>query len=61
MATLNQRETATGRRKLSDSKLPLVAQKLQREEATKSVVSKASKVFSDTLRRELQKTGQQRA
>ncbi|MDI6814216.1 MAG: hypothetical protein QMD10_11865 [Desulfitobacteriaceae bacterium] len=53
MATLNQRESATGRRQPSDSKLPLVAQKIQREEATREVVKKASKSFSDTLKKEL--------
>ena len=58
MATLNQRESATGRRQQSDSRLPLVAQKIQREEATREVVSKASKSFSDTLRKELLRTCQ---
>ena len=55
MATLDQRESATGRRKPSDSKLPLIVQKQQREETTRSVVSKASKAFSETLKRELEK------
>jgi len=55
MATLDQRESATGRRRTSDSKLPLIAQKQQREATTKAVVGKASKAFSDTLRRELKK------
>lgn len=55
MATLDQREAATGRRKPSDSKLPLIVQKQRREEATKAVVGKASKAFSETLRSELKK------
>lgn len=55
MAMLDQREAATGRRKHSDSKLPLIVQKQRREETTKKVVEKASKAFSETLRRELQK------
>ena len=55
MATLDQRESATGRRNPSDSKLPLIAQKQQREEATKAVVSKASRAFTATLARELKK------
>lgn len=56
MATLDQRESATGRRNPSDSKLPLIAQKTQREETTKTVVGKASKSFSETLRRELERS-----
>lgn len=55
MATLDQRESATGRRRPSDSKLPLIVQQQQREETTKNVVGKASKAFSETLRRELSK------
>lgn len=55
MATLDQREAATGRRKPSDSRLPLIVQKQQREEATRAVVSKASKAFSDALKTELKK------
>lgn len=55
MATLDQRESATGRRTSSDSKLPLIVQKKQREATTRAVVGKASKAFSDTLHRELEK------
>lgn len=57
MATLDKRETATGRRRPSESKLPLIAQKQQREETTKKVVNKASKAFYETLNRELNKAG----
>jgi hypothetical protein len=60
MATLDQRESATGRRRPSDSTLPLIVQKQQREETTRTVVAKASKVFSETLQRELEKIGQAR-
>lgn len=55
MATLDQREAATGRRKPSDSKLPLIAQKQQREDTTKAVVGKASKAFISKLDEELRK------
>lgn len=60
MATLDQREAATGRRKASDSRLPLVIQKKQREETTRAVVGTASKAFSETLKSELKKLDIQR-
>jgi hypothetical protein len=55
MGTLDHREFVTGRRTPSDSQLPLIAQRQQREETSKSVVSKASKAFSSTLKEELRK------
>ncbi|MFC3074926.1 hypothetical protein [Shinella pollutisoli] len=60
MATLDQREAATGRRRASDSRLPLIIQKKQREETTRTVVETASKAFTETLKRELKKLEPQR-
>lgn len=55
MATLDQREVITGRREPSDSRLPLVVQKRQIEEAAKEVAEKASEAFSKTLNVEIRR------
>jgi len=55
MATLDQREAATGRRTASESRLPLIVQKQLREKNTQAVVGKASKAFLETLETELEK------
>lgn len=55
MATLDQREVVTGRREPSDSRLPLVVQKRQIEDAAAEVSKKASEAFSKTLNTEIRR------
>ena len=61
MTTLDARKVVTGRREPSDSRLPLVVQRQQRESAAKDIAERASRVFSTTLARELDKLNRVKA
>lgn len=55
MTTLDKRESVIGRREPSDSRLPLIVQRKQREDAAQQIASDASRAFTRTLKREIAK------
>jgi hypothetical protein len=55
MNTLDVRETVTGRREQSDSRLPLTVQNKERAAAAIALADSASRAFTATLKKEMAK------